>query len=454
MLKHHPLPVLLLVALVTGFSACGDDDDRPDNPVIGTITDIIQDDPQFSTLAAAIARTEVVDRLDVPTIAFTVFAPTNDAFTAAGIDLASVSDQELTNILNYHIIRGSYLRSANGDFAEGRSQVNSNNGTALGTRDPAVFLPLTFDNSGGTIRIDEVANASTGIEAVNGIIYPIDMVLTPPDAAAAAALDGRFTILLDALARTGLDQVLADSGTYTIFAPTDDAFAASGIDLSLLSTENLRDILAYHVLPVAFTAADIPGGMSFQTTLSEDGPDDSLLSLMLTKDGDSISINSSANVVAPSVLSTNAIIHGIDEVLEMQDLVDFVVMAGMLDSLQAALTTVGLVDDLMGEGPFTVFAPNNAAFTAAADTIATLTTEQLTDVLRYHVILDNLRSTDLEAGDLTTINGQTVNVNITDDNPPVLITQDSTQVNFVTLDVQATNGVIHIIDGLLLPNLE
>ena len=93
-------------------------------------------------------------------------------------------------------------------------------------------------------------------------------------------------------------------------------------------------------------------------------------------------------------------------------------MADMLDSLQAALTAAGLVDDLMGDGPFTVFAPNNAAFAAAGDTIATLTTEQLGEVLRYHVLLDNVRSSELTTGDVTTLNGQTLGVNVPTGRPP------------------------------------
>ena len=446
----------MLGFLVLGFSACGDDDDQPNVEVTGTITDKVQADAQFSILTAALARTGLDQRLDVPTQRFTLYAPTDAAFNASGVDLASLSDEELTNILNYHVIAGNVLRA--GDYATGRSQANSNNRTALGTRDPAVALPLTFDNDGGTIRINDMATAGDAIEAVNGVIYPIDMLLTPPDAAAVATLDGRFTTLLAALERTGLDQVLADSGTYTIFAPTDDAFDAYGVDLATISTPNLTKLLAYHVLPSAFLNTDIPGGMSFQTTASMSGPDDSPLSLMINKvttnDVDSITINSSARVVAANVVSTNAVIHAIDEVLEFQDVVDFVVMADMLDSLQAALTAAGLVDDLMGDGPFTVFAPNNAAFAAAGDTIATLTTEQLGEVLRYHVLLDNVRSSELTTGDVTTLNGQTLGVNVPTDAPPVLITQDSMITNFVTTDIQGTNGVVHIIDGVLLPDLD
>ena len=453
--KHFPLLTLLLCSLVLGFSACGDDDDRPNNPVIGSITDIIRNDPQFSTLAAALDRTDLAIRLAQPTARYTIYAPTNDAFTASGVDLASLSDEELRNILSYHVISGTIIRD--GDIEDGRTQRNTFNLTAPGEDNS---IPLTFDNDGSTIRLDDAANVSGDrILAVNGSVYPIDMLLIPPTIVDRATLDGRFASLIAALERTGLDDVLSDVGSYTVFAPTDAAFAASGLNLSTFTDEQVRQLLLYHVLGTGIDAASIPGGQSFQTTLSTAGPDTSALSLLINN-ADPITINADATIVAPDVFTSNGVIHAIDMVLEMQNIVDFVTKANALDSLQAALTTAGLVDDLMMDGPFTVFAPVNAAFGAAADTIATFSSDTLTEVLLYHVLSGNVRSEDLEDGDVTTLSAdQTVNISIemdeeNNDLPPVLITPDSTMVNFITTDIQATNGVVHLIDGVLLPDLE
>ena len=455
MTKHFPLLTLLLCSLVLGLSSCGDDDESPNNPVIGSITDIVQGDAQFSVLAAALERTDLAIRLDQPTARYTLFAPTDAAFANAGIDLASLSDQELRNILSYHVISGSIIRD--GDIADGRSEQNSFNLTAPGDDNA---IQLTFDNDGSTIRINNAANVSGDrILAVNGSIYPIDMLLIPPTIVDRAVLNGQFTTLIAALQRTGLDQVLSDTGSYTVFAPTDAAFTASGLNLATLTDEQVRQLLLYHVLGTGIAAADIPGGQSFQTTLSTAGPDSSALSLLITN-ADPITINADATVLATNVFASNGVIHPIDMVLEMQNIVDFVTKANALDSLQAALTAANLVDDLMMDGPFTVFAPVNAAFTAAADTIATLSDSQLVNVLLYHVVSGNIRSEDLMEGDLTTLSGgQTVNVAINQDAegndlPPVLITADSTNVNFITTDIQATNGVIHLIDGVLLPDLD
>lgn len=454
MLKQFPLLTLLLCSLVLGFSSC-EDDDVPNSPYIGTIADNIADDPQFSMLAAALDRTGLDAYLDVSTRRLTLFAPTDAAFQASGVDVGSLSDEELADILRYHVITGTIVDAE--DIADGDSEVNSTNQTGPGPN----ALPLLFNNSGGTITINDnatVTSSESGL--VNGTIHTIDQLLVPPTVVDRATLDGRFSILLSALERVDLDDVLADAGSYTIFAPTDDAFTASGINLSTLSDENLTRILSYHVVSTGIAAGDIPGGVSYQRTLSMDGVDSVNYSLLLNSAGDSVVINGESDVIGTDLFASNGVVHAIDMVLSPQNVVDFVVKSPMLDSLQQALMAAGLVDDLMGAGPFTVFAPTNAAFTAASDTIATLSEEQLLSVLQYHVALGRTSAGDLEDDMMINgINGQsyTVVINQDDDEndlPPVLITPDSMQVNFITTDIQATNGVIHLIDGVLLPKLD
>ena len=454
MTRYQPLLILFLFSLTLGFTACGDDDDGPSVPVIGTIADNLADDAQFSSLVAALERTGQGAFLDGPTARLTFFAPNDAAFAAAGVDLGSISDAELSDILAYHILVGQVLRD--GDFADGRSEYATRNGSAPGDAN----LPVLVDNNGGSLVLNGSVNVTEGpIEAVNGVYYVIDNLLLPPNVVDRAELEGNFTTLLTALERVGLDEVLmADTGSFTIFAPTDAAFTASGINLATVSDENLTDLLLYHVLGTAVPSAAIPGGQSFQTTLSTDAPEGSMLSLLLSNNPDSITINGSAQVVAADRYGSNGVIHGIDQVLQMQTIADFVMKADQLDSLQAALMAVGLDDDLAQDGALTVFAPVNAAFTAAADTIATLDAMSIEEVLLYHVTQGNIRSGDLE--DDTVVNtlnsGQSFSIDLADeeDAAPVIITSDSTRVNFVTTDVQATNGVLHLIDGVLLPDLE
>ncbi|PPK84618.1 putative surface protein with fasciclin (FAS1) repeats [Neolewinella xylanilytica] len=453
MIRLYPYLVLLLFGTVLGFSACGEDDDVPTLPVIGTIADNLQDDPQFSTLVAALERTGQAGFVDGATARLTVFAPTNEAFTAAGIDLASLSDDELSDILAYHILVGQVLRD--GDIAEGRSEFNTRNATGPTN----VNLPVTIDNSGGTLTLDGEVNVTDGPnETVNGVYYAIDNVLMPPTIVDRAVLNGSFTTLITALERVGLDEVLADTGDYTVFAPTDAAFTASGINLATVSDGDLRNLLLYHVLGTGIPAANIPAGQSFQTTLSAGSEDvsESMLSLLITNN-DSVTINGDAMVVAADVYASNGVVHAIDNVLEMQSIADFLTKAGALDSLEAAVMAADLDDDLGDDnGPFTVFAPVNAAFTAASDTIATLSMDQLVNVLLYHVASGNIRSEELmDDMVVNTLNaGQNFSINMEEDEAPVIITSDSTEVNFIMTDIQATNGVVHLVDGVLLPELE
>jgi transforming growth factor-beta-induced protein len=460
-----PFLLVLLGLIVLGFSACGEDDDTPNNPVIGTVTDIVADDPQFSTLAAALERTGLDLALDVPSSVLTVFAPTDDAFASAGIDLSSVSDEDLADILRYHVISGALIESD--EIEDGRTEANTLNTEGAG----GTSVPLIIDNDGSTIRLRDMANVvNADIIAVNGIIHVIDNVLMPPTLVDRAVLDGRFTTLLSALERVGLDEVLREDvdggGDYTVFAPTDDAFAASGINLATVTDEALTSLLLYHVLGMGMTAGDIPGGQSFPTTLSTAGPDTTNLSLLVSKDGDAVTLNAEANVVVADVIGTNGVVHAIDDVLEMQDIVDFVVKAMETDSLEMLLADANLVDDLMMDGPYTVFAPVNAAFAAAMDTLATFSQDTVTNLLLYHVLIgSNVQSSmlmndmEIATAGASSFSDTPFTVNIGEDAdgnalPPVLISADSTEINFIMTDIQGTNGVIHLIDQVILPELE
>ena len=448
MLRANLFPLLLLAGLVLGFSSC-DDDESPNNPVLGTILDALSADPEYSTFVSALETTGLDASLDIASNRFTVFAPTNAAFSAAGASLDNLSDDELRQVLRYHILQGPILRE--GEVPDGVSSQATLN------RNPAdQAVPLTLDSDGTTIRLDDMASTTTGpTEVVNGVYYGIDAVLMPPTVLDRAGMAGNFTTLLSALERAGLDSLLASAGNYTIFAPTDAAFTASGIDLATVSDADLAQLLRYHVVTPALPAASIPAGQSFQTTLSTAGPDGAPLSLLLENAG-AVTVNGSATVTTPNQYGTNGVVHVIDEVLEMQSVADFLVEATVLDSLAGLITAAELADDLDGNGPFTVFAPVNAGFTDAADTLATLSMAQVRDVLLYHVAGDNLRSDELtdELSIPTLTAGQALTVALDENDDPVLMTADSTLVPFTATDIQAINGVIHLVGSVLLPDLE
>jgi transforming growth factor-beta-induced protein len=252
-----------------------------------------------------------------------------------------------------------------------------------------------------------------------------------------AVADGRFTTLVSALQRTGLDATLAGTGDFTVFAPTDDAFAAAGIDLSAVSDTDLTNLLLYHVLGVSVTAGEIGDGDTFASTAGTYGPGDSALSMLINKTGSAVSINSDATVVVADIAATNGIIHAIDKVLAPQTIVDFATKAAGTSELAGALVAADLVGALSGTDPLTVFAPVNSAFTAIATTVESLTTEQLVEVLTYHVVSGNVRSEALSVTVVPTLN--TTNT--------IDIRQEGG-----TFYVQGTNGVIHLIDAVLIPS--
>ncbi len=430
--------------LVFGFSACDDDDNNATPPVIGTITDIAVEDGRFTTLVAALQRTGLDAALDVPSGRFTVFAPTDDAFANSGIDLNAVSDEDLAEILKYHVVSGGTIfRTAN--IPEGVTSLNTI--TELGP-DPA-GLAVTVERSGANVTVNGANVIVADVEGVNGVIHAIDQVLLPPTITSTAVADGRFNTLVAALQRTGLDAVLAAAGDYTVFAPTDAAFAEANIDLDAVTDEELSALLLYHVVGAGIPAGALAGGDNFAASLSTTGPNDAPLSLLVNLTDGNVTVNGDAEVVVADVFTSNGVIHAVNKVLAPQSIVDFATKAEGLTSLAGALTDANLVSTLSAEGPFTVFAPVNDAFAAIEDVVRGLTPEQVSAVLTYHVVAGaNVRS-DAIPSQAGTVNGE--NLTFSGENNATIRTGSGQDVGIDAVDIQGTNGVVHLIGTVLLP---
>lgn len=277
----------------------------------------------------------------------------------------------------------------------------------------------------------------------------------PMNIAEIVANDANFSTLLSALERTGLDATLAsDANTFTVFAPDNDAFDALGVDLSTLSDDELTNILLYHVLGAEVNSGGIAEGDNYVTTASTAAPGDNQLSLYINNTSGDITLNGSTAVTMADVDATNGVVHIIDEVLLPPTVVDHALNNTAFTELVGALGTADgdLVTTLSGDGPFTVFAPVNSAFEAISGVVDGLTAEQLRDVLLYHVVDGNVRSGDLSDGMMVSplLMGTSFTVNI---DGSVTITDGSgATVNVALTDVQGTNGVVHVIEGVLLPN--
>ena len=259
-----------------------------------------------------------------------------------------------------------------------------------------------------------------------------------------------FSTLVQALSLTGLDKALENkSATFTVFAPTNQAFADLLKELKLtslndVSKETLSSILLYHVLDGNNMAASIKTG--YYPTLSK-GPNDTKLSIYV--DMSSTMINNRAKITATDVKADNGVIHVIDKVITPQSVVDLAVNNPTFSILVEALTKAELVGALSAAGPFTVFAPTDDAFKALFTTLGVtgikdLPKEALTPILLAHVVSGNVTSTQLESGDVQTLNtDKKVSINTTGG-----VTIDGTT-KVVLADVQGSNGVVHVIDKVI-----
>jgi transforming growth factor-beta-induced protein len=286
------------------------------------------------------------------------------------------------------------------------------------------------------------------------VIHVIEEVILPLDNIVATAMDeGDFTTLLAALDQAGLTATLEGPGAFTVFAPTDDAFATllSALDMSaaeLLAIDNLSDVLLYHVLSGVYLSGDVVAGAPFSMeTLQGTMVDFTVV--------DGVAFINGMEIVTTDILTTNGVIHVIEDVLlPLDNIVATAEAAGNFTTLLAALDQAGLTATLEGPGAFTVFAPTDDAFLAlltALDIDATtlLGVANLSDILLYHVINDTIYSSDFIPNDilsLATLQGGMLEA--------VLNTDGTATINGVpvlTTNILTTNGVIHVIDGVLLP---
>jgi transforming growth factor-beta-induced protein len=433
-----------------------------------SIVDIAVEDGRFTTLVAAVQAAGLAETLSGEG-QFTVFAPTDEAFAALpeGTVESLLEEPEgaLRDILLYHVAEGA---------VPAETVVTLESATTLQGE------PVSIEVMDGEVVLNDNARVIiTDIEASNGIIHVIDAVILPPSMSQAAAeaegemaeeemaearsiaeiaaADGRFTTLLAALEAAGLAETFAGEGAFTVFAPTDEAFASlpEGTVDSLLADPQgaLTDVLTYHVVEGVVPAESVVGLDSATTLSGED------LSIMVVED--EVILNELNKVIATDIEASNGIIHVIDGVLlppsnaesaAEPTIVDIAVEDGRFTTLVAALEAAGLAETLSGEGPFTVFAPVDEAFAALPEgTVESLLEDPqgaLTDVLLYHVVDGRVMAEDVVG--LTaapTLQGQEIAIAVDGDGQVLL--NDTVQV--IITDVEASNGVIHVIDGVLIP---
>ncbi len=267
--------------------------------------------------------------------------------------------------------------------------------------------------------------------------------------------DPQFSTLVEALQRTDLVETLEGDGPFTVFAPTNEAFAGLGIDLADLTDQELTDILLYHVVPAQVRSVDLQEGQTYASTASTKAPEGNQLSVLIEKSGSGVTLNGASSVIRADISAENGVIHAVDQVIVPLDIVGHATANENFSELVNALTAApgDLVNVLSSDGPFTVFAPLNSAFSAIESTISNLSPDQLTSVLTYHVVGGaNVLSTALtDEMIVETVNGQSFVIDL--DNGAVITDQNDQTSNIVLTDIQATNGVIHVIESVIIPSL-
>jgi len=260
---------------------------------------------------------------------------------------------------------------------------------------------------------------------------------------------GSFTTLVAAVQAAGLVDTLKGDGPFTVFAPTDEAFAKlpEGTIAELLKPENkgrLQGILTYHVVSGSVMAADVVK-LSSAKTVQGQQVDVSVSDGAVTIDN--------ANVIKTDIHASNGVIHVIDSVIlpNEKDIVDTAVAAGSFNSLVAAIQAAGLAETLKGEGPFTVFAPTDEAIAKLPEgTVENLlkpeNKDQLAAILTYHVVPGKVMAADVvKLKSARTVLGKDVAIRAADGK--VMIND----ANVFATDIETSNGVIHVIDSVILP---
>jgi uncharacterized surface protein with fasciclin (FAS1) repeats len=260
---------------------------------------------------------------------------------------------------------------------------------------------------------------------------------------------GSFKTLAAALGAADLVETLKGDGPFTVFAPTDEAFAKlpAGTVETLLKPENkaaLTGILTYHVVPGKVMAAQVVGLKGAKTVNGQ--------RVDIKVEGSTVMVDG-ATVVKTDIACDNGVIHVIDAVILPADktIPEVATAAGSFGTLLAAVKAAGLAEVLGGEGPFTVFAPTDAAFAKLPEgTVATLlkpeNKQKLIDILKYHVVAGRVYSEDaVAAKSAKTLEGSSISVKVTDSGAMI------NDAKLVATDVDASNGVIHIIDSVLMP---
>ncbi|MEO1228833.1 MAG: fasciclin domain-containing protein [Myxococcota bacterium] len=396
-----------------------------------TIPEAVVATEDLSTLETAVGASSQTTQDALAGGPITVFAPVNSAF--AGIDLNSLSQEDVDRILTYHVVPSQVLST---ELMDGQMVTTAQGQT----------FTVNVTGSGVTLTdaMNNVVNVvTTDIRLLNGTVHLIDGVLMPaadgPGNIVETAQTAGLSTLLSAATTAGLADTLATGGPFTVFAPTDTAFtnlgAAVPSDAGLLA-----NVLLHHVVSGINDSTAVTGAMSFTTLANTTIPVDAMAG----------TIGGAALSMTLDVMASNGIVHVLDAVMVPPTIPQAVAATDDLSTLEIAVgASSASTQNALAGGPITVFAPVNSAF--AGIDLNMLTQAQVDSILTYHVVPSQVLSTDLTDGQVvTTAQGGTFTVNIAG-NAVTLTDAMNNVINVTATDIRLLNGTVHLIDGVLMP---
>jgi uncharacterized surface protein with fasciclin (FAS1) repeats len=407
-----------------------------------TAMSIIEDSPDHNTLEALINSAGLNATLSGAGT-FTVFAPTDLAFTNLDPTLVATLTADptgkLAKVLLYHVLGAEVLSNT---LTDGQTA------TTVFGQDITVSINAMME-----VFINTAQVTTPDLDATNGVVHVINEVLLPPNVTVADVVINSdvHNTLEGAVIAADLAVALSDlSANYTVFAPTDAAFAALDPAVLTILTNNvdtkLRNALLYHVLGAEVLSSDLTDGQTASTLFGQD------ITVSIDASG-GVMINN-ANVVIADIQTLNGVVHVLDAVILPPNatVADVVINSDVHEILEGAVIAADLAVALSDlAGTFTVFAPTDDAFAAFdAATLAILTDNvdtKLRRALLYHVLGAEVLSSDLSDGQTaTTLFNQDITVTI-DASGGVKIND----ANVVIADIQTLNGVVHVLDAVILP---
>ena len=404
-----------------------------------TVADVAIGSSAHTTLVAAVIEARLLPALTDPFSELTVFAPTNDAFSAALTALGLTAPEllaspDLQDILLYHVIGSEVLST------------DLSNGLIAAPLNTANTLKVTID--GTNVFVNQAQVVGADLQAENGVVHVLGAVVLPNQTVADVAIGSpAHTTLVAAVIQARLLPALTDPfSQLTVFAPTNDAFDAALTALGLtapqlLGSPILQSILLYHVIGSEVLSTDLSNGLIA-------APLNTTNTLKVTIDGTNVFVNQ-AEVIGADLQASNGVVHVLDQVvLPAETVADIAIGSPAHTTLVAAVIEARLLPLLTDPfSEFTVFAPTNTAFNNLATSLGLTLNEilalpNLAEILAYHVVSGTVLSTDLTAGLVPTLSGDDVIVSLTGG---VKIND----ANVTTADLTSDNGVVHVLDKVI-----